>query len=124
MNKIGTLIRNLREQKGITQDFMAKELMLTQSNYGRLEKDDQRLSAPKLQKIAEILSVSVAYLFSEEPEKVVHQSEIESQSEQFYPYNNSKDVYEGYINSQKFQIQHLQEEINFLRDLIRKTIGK
>ena len=122
MNKIGTLIRNLREQKGITQDFMAKELMLTQSNYGRLEKDDQRLNAPKLQKIAEILSVTVAYLFSEEIEKTVTQCEKEPQSpDQFYTYN--RDIYESYINSQKLQIEHLQEEIVFLRELIRKNIG-
>jgi len=118
MNKIGTLIRNLREQKGITQDFMAKELMLSQSNYGRLEKDDQRLTAPKLQKIADILCVSVTYLFTGEDLKGVNPSEKENKTEQSQYY--SKDIYEGYINSQKFQIEHLQEEISFLRDLIKK----
>lgn len=118
MNKIGALIRNLREQKGITQDFMAKELTLTQSNYGRLEKDDQRLNAPKLQKIAEILGVTVAYLFNEAHGEVMNQYGKMSQPEQVHM--QSKDIYEGYINSQKFQIDHLQQEIIFLRGLIKK----
>lgn len=119
MNKIGTLIRNLREQKGITQDFMAKELMLTQSNYGRLEKDDQRLSAPKLQKIAEILNVSIAFLFNEQQQGVViNKPGKDSQMEQYFVHN--KEIYEGYINSQKFQIKHLQDEVNFLRELVKK----
>lgn len=42
---------------GITQEFMAMELEVSQSNYGRLEKDDSRLTVPKLIKIAEVLEV-------------------------------------------------------------------
>ncbi len=39
MHTIGSRIRKLREEKGITQEAMAADLDLTQSNYGRLEKE-------------------------------------------------------------------------------------
>lgn len=38
MNKIGCRIKRFREEKGITQDLMAYELDISQSNYSRLEK--------------------------------------------------------------------------------------
>ncbi len=78
MTTIGERIRKLREDKNISQEKMALELELTQSNYGRLEKDDKRLSVPKLQKIAEILKVSISYLFNEQTSKVIHQHDNEN----------------------------------------------
>lgn len=44
MNKIGSKIKKIREDKGITQDLMAYHLEMSQANYGRLEKDDARLN--------------------------------------------------------------------------------
>lgn len=51
MNNVGNKIRKTREERGITQEFMAMELEVSQSNYGRLEKDDSRLTVPKLIKL-------------------------------------------------------------------------
>lgn len=44
MHTIGSRIRKKREEKGISQEVMAMGLELTQSSYGRLEKDDRRLT--------------------------------------------------------------------------------
>lgn len=52
MHTVGSRIRKKREEKGISQEVMAMGLELTQSSYGRLEKDDRRLTVPKLLKIA------------------------------------------------------------------------
>ena len=64
MNVIGQRIKKLREEKGITQENMALKLDVTQSNYGRLEKDDRRLNVVKLLKIVRILDVIIMYLFN------------------------------------------------------------
>ncbi len=80
MTTIGERIRNLREKKNISQEMMALELELTQSNYGRLEKDDKRLTVPKLLKIAEVLKVSIGYLFNEQTSKVIHQHDNQNPS--------------------------------------------
>lgn len=74
MTTIGDRIRRKREEKGISQEHMADFLSITQSNYSRLEKDDKRLTAPKIQKIAEVLNLNISYLFGEQSSKVINQN--------------------------------------------------
>jgi transcriptional regulator with XRE-family HTH domain len=114
MTIIGARIRKLREDKNISQEKMAMELILTQSNYGRLEKDDKRLTAPKLQKIAEVLDVSIAHLFGEKTSKVIHQTN----NEKAEAYN-----VDTIIQADKEHIRTLKEEIQFLRQLIENKKG-
>lgn len=111
MNKIGERIRKLREDKNISQEKMALELDLTQSNYGRLEKDDKRLNAPKLEKIAELLQITVSFLFNEQTSKVIHQTN----NEKAEAYN-----VDTIIQADKDHIQTLKDEIVFLRKLLDK----
>lgn len=110
MNIIGQRIKKLREAKGITQETMALQLDVTQSNYGRLEKDDRRLNVVKLLKIVRILDVNITYLFNE-----VMQSQ--DGAEAFNQAN--KEVYDILVESLRAEIQHLKEEISFLRVMVK-----
>ncbi|WP_260120746.1 helix-turn-helix domain-containing protein [Elizabethkingia anophelis] len=101
MNTIGSRIKKIREEKGIKQEYMAYELDISQSNYGRLEKQDSRLTVPKIQKIARVLGVSVALLFGEETSNVVNED-----------YNGS--------NENAKHIESLKEEIDFLRKMLKE----
>jgi len=112
MNIIGQKIKKLREQKGITQETMALQLDVTQSNYGRLEKDDRRLNVVKLLKIARILDVNIAYLFNE-----VATAGSTGNDDHFNHAN--KEVYDILVDSLRAEIQHLKEEINFLRVIVK-----
>lgn len=58
-NEIGNRIKEIRIKRGFTQEMMGNILKVTQSNYGRLEKDDSRLTVPTLITIAEWLNVSL-----------------------------------------------------------------
>lgn len=102
MTTIGTRIRKIRESKNISQERMAMELILTQSTYGRLEKNDSRLTVPKLIKISEVLEVSISYLFGEELSNNIVKVE-----ENDFSYQVNKEY-----------ICTLKEEISFLRRLI------
>ena len=113
MNIIGQRIKSLREEKGITQETMAIQLDVTQSNYGRLEKDDRRLNVVKLLKIVRILDVNITYLFNE----LVHGEGQQQDGENFSHAN--KEVYDILINSLRAEIQHLKEEISFLRVMVK-----
>ena len=111
MTTIGERIRKLRETKNISQEKMAIELFLTQSNYGRLEKDDKRLTVPKLQKIVEILEVSISQLFGEQTSKIIHQNN----NEKAEAYN-----VDTIIHADKEHINTLKDEIAFLRKIVDK----
>jgi transcriptional regulator with XRE-family HTH domain len=111
MNIIGQKIKKLREQKGITQETMASQLDVTQSNYGRLEKDDRRLNVVKLLKIARILDVNINYLFSEVASADTTTGDNFNQA--------NKEVYDILVDSLRAEIHHLKEEINFLRVIVK-----
>ncbi|MDR2206693.1 MAG: helix-turn-helix domain-containing protein [Flavobacteriaceae bacterium] len=107
MNMVGSKIRRFREDRGIKQEHMAHELELTQSSYGRLEKDDNRLTVPKIQKIAEVLNVPVSILFGEKTGNILYE-------------NNGNNVQTSTLvqNYETEHIKSLKEEITFLRKLL------
>jgi transcriptional regulator with XRE-family HTH domain len=111
MNVIGQRIKKLREAKGITQETMAIQLDVTQSNYGRLEKDDRRLNVVKLLKIARILDLNICSLFTETDESKM------SDASGFT--NANKEVYDILVESLRSEVSHLKEEISFLRAIVR-----
>jgi transcriptional regulator with XRE-family HTH domain len=112
MNIIGQRIKKLREERGITQETMALQLDVTQSNYGRLEKDDRRLNVVKLLKIVRILNVNITYLFSD----VMGESHEE---EPINFTNANKEVYDILVESLRAEVQHLKDEVSFLRVMVR-----
>lgn len=117
MNTVGSRIRKLREGKGITQEAMSMDLELTQSNYGRLEKDDQRLNVPKLQKIAEVLNVSVSFLFGEKTAKVINQNNNENPNAYNVEnlYQDNKIFTEKLIEQYELRLKEKDEIIMLLR---------
>lgn len=110
MNAIGNKIRILRETKGLSQDNIAIELGITQPSYARLEKDDERISITRLIHIARVLKTSVSELIDEKTQKVINQQNSE----------NPSAYVDSIINSDKDHIKTLKDEIDFLRNLLKK----
>jgi transcriptional regulator with XRE-family HTH domain len=108
INTIGTRIRKMREEQGLKQEYIADIMEIAQSTYGRLEKDDDRLTAIKLQKIAEILNVSVSILFGEKAANIIHENKGD----------NAQAHIGTIIQQDKEYIASLKEEITFLRNLV------
>lgn len=54
---IGNNIKNIRELKNLTQEFVAEKLDISQSAYSRLEKGEIKISKEKLVQIAKVLEV-------------------------------------------------------------------
>ena len=114
MNAVGVKIRQMREQKGITQDYMAIELGLTQSSYARLEKQDKRIYITRLMQIAKLLQTTVGELIGEKAQKVINQQNSENPQ----AYN-----VDTIINADKDHIQTLKEENAFLRKLLQEKLA-
>ena len=55
-------IRNLREDKDLTQAYMGKILNITQKTYSRYENDERNIPVEILSKLADFHETSVDYL--------------------------------------------------------------
>lgn len=64
--KIHEKIREIRENKKISQASLAYELGLEQSQYSRREKGEIQFIPEEIQKLSKLLETSISNLFSEE----------------------------------------------------------
>ena len=93
---------------------MAAELDIIQSNYARLEKDDNRLSVPRLIVIARTLETTVTELVGEKPNTVVNQN---TQRDAFAYFQST-------FQSDKEHIQTLKDEIEYLKKMVDKFMER
>ena len=59
MVNIALRIRKLREAKGFSQDYMAKQLGITQSAYCKLESNNRKINFENINKITSALGVDI-----------------------------------------------------------------
>lgn len=114
MNTVGNKIRLLREERGLSQENMAASLDMTQSNYARLEKDDNRISVPRLIVIAKTLDITITELVGEKANTVVNQN---TQRDAFAYFQST-------FQSDKEHIQTLKDEIEYLKKMLDKFLEK
>ena len=85
----GEKIRMIRELRGFSQDHMANKLNMAQNTYSRIEKNQTKLTAELLEKVAKELGVSPVDILSTEPAIVnfgtVHGT-LQGNIENFYTY--------------------------------------
>ena len=89
---------------------MAFELGITQPSYSRLEKDDERITIPRLIAIAKLLNISVGELINEKVSKTINQHNNE----------NLQTYIDLIIKADKEHIQTLKDEVNFLKNQLLK----
>jgi transcriptional regulator with XRE-family HTH domain len=115
MNNVGDRIRQLREMKGLSQDYMASQLGLTQPSYSRLEKNDERLTITRLQQIAELLETSIDYLFN----KLTDEEHISIKNTKFINERNSQKIYaeKADLHSLRFEVEELKKQIQQIKKI-------
>ncbi len=59
MQSVGTKIRKLRELQDLTQESVAAQLGMSQTNYGKIERGETDITYSNLKKIAECLNLDV-----------------------------------------------------------------
>lgn len=72
----GIRIMELRKQKGITQEYMADELQMSQSAYSKIEKGTRKISSAELAMACKVLDTSANFLLGlqESPLSVAEES--------------------------------------------------
>lgn len=115
---IGKNLRQIRELKGYSQDYIAKALEISQRNYSRIEQNEVELNLTKLKKICEVLEVTPQQVLGFN-EKIIFQNCTNAFGFNENYYACSEQEKEQY----KLQIEHLKGEIIFLRNQV-ETLSK
>ena len=77
---IGTKIRKLRELKGYSQEYVASQLSMVQTNYSKIERGETKdMTVKRLEEIAKVLEVTPATILNFD-EKQVFNSTFNNQS--------------------------------------------
>ncbi len=122
----GTKIKKMRELKNITQEFMAKQLGITQSAYSKLEAKDTEISAEQIKKIATILQIPTQDIaqFADLFDRVIMSDFTNSLHNSFSPNSQytfqtaEKELYEKLLQEKDETISSLKREIETLRELL------
>jgi len=109
-------IKKIAESKKISISKLISEIDMTESGfYAMLRNDSMKIKT--LQKIADVLGVSVSYFFSELNHAEVHQNETSGNSDKKQDSLVEKTVVIHDTNS--IETEFLKREIDNLRELIR-----
>ena len=113
--EIGQKIRQIRELKGYSQEFVANKLGVSQRAYSKLETNETKLDWQKITKIAGVFEIDPLDIVSFDDNLVFHNCNQSGKFGQFY--NN---IPEKLIEQYEMRIKNLEDEIVFLR----KEVGR
>ena len=72
--KIYKNIKKIRELKNITREYIAGELGMSTSGYGKIERGEVDLTVTKIIRIAAILDVSVSFILNFDVNQIFEES--------------------------------------------------
>lgn len=111
-NHLANKIRQLRELKGFSQEYIAIQLGISQRAYSKLETNQTRLDWLKITKIAQVLDMDPVDLISFDDNQI------------FNKYNESvryiNQMPEKLIEQYERQIERLENDIVFLKEQLGK----
>ena len=123
---IGNKIKNIRELKNFTQEYMAEKLDISQAAYSKMEKGDTKISQDKLNKIAEILEVNPDDITDFYNKKVLNSfNNVKGSNNGIITYNEKdmiliRQLYEDKITLLEKLLQKSEEEVKHLKALLQK----
>lgn len=114
--EIGHKIKKVREIKGYTREYMAAQLEMSVSNYGKLERDEIPITLEKLKLISESLGVNYQDILSFDEKQVFN----------FIQNDNSKgyNIYQQNIYNSHEIAQKLNEMESRMRELEKLLSNK
>jgi len=101
-------IKETRESKGYSQQYMADQLGISQMAYSKIERNKTQLNWDKLNKLAQILSINIWDLIDDN--KNIDENNLNNQ----YP-SEVVLLLKQLFHKHDYQINLLKEEIEFLK---------
>jgi transcriptional regulator with XRE-family HTH domain len=116
-------IKNIRELKNFTQDYMATQLDITQGAYSKIERGETDMPLSRLEQIAKILGIKLLDIVGFEEGKICLYVSKDKYSDNSKHGNGSKGFVVNSNASEKEKlyeqmIQQQKEEIVFLKKML------
>lgn len=125
--KIAEKLKHLREEKGYSQEYMATQLDLTPSAYGKIERGITELTVSKVTKIAQVFNISLSKLFDIDDSTSLnittnngHQS-LYTNSE---VYHYQKEFIDTLSKNHAKEIERIENQLKQKDELIKELMGK
>lgn len=115
---IGYKIKNIRELKNLTQEYMAEKLDISQAAYSKLEKGTTKISQDKLEKIAEVLEINPNDITNFDNQKVLnsYNNSIIGNNSNYNDVKIIRQLYEDKIALLEKLLNNAEEEIERLKN--------
>lgn len=115
--KLGENIKKLRELKNYTQQYLADELGISLSGYGKIEREQTEITLSRLLQITKILDVDLFSLIHFNGNDVFKNGNQSKENKAAEPLSLSLDL-------QQQLIQKYKEENDYLKELVRQLMEK
>lgn len=106
-------LRKLRNEKGLSQEFIANQIGIGQSTYQKIEAGEVKITMVRLIQIAEILETPIENFLSDEQKQIANQQ-----------HSNDQDIHGIVINIPKKQIELMEKIISLKGQRIRELEEK
>ena len=118
---IGTKIRKLRELKGYSQEYMASQLGMVQTNYSKIERGETKdMTVKRLEEIAKVLEVTPATILNFDEKQVLNNTSNHQEGGYSGNIMYIKESFDRERKQYEARLKHQDEEIAFLREMCRK----
>jgi transcriptional regulator with XRE-family HTH domain len=118
--KLGENIKKLRELKNYTQQYLADELGMSLSGYGKIERDQTEITVNRLFEIIRILEVDLFTLLNFNGNDVFKNGK-NSSNQSPRPESQNQTHSQDWANQ---MIQKYKEENDYLKGLIQQLLEK
>lgn len=113
---IGHKVRQIRELKNLTQEYMADRLGMSQRGYSKVERDEVKLDWERITQIAKVFDMEPMDLVSFDDNLIFNNCTQSGKIHEQHIHNLPEKLIEQY----EARIKSLTEEVTFLRDELRK----
>lgn len=115
---VGEKIKKLRELKNYTQQYLAEQLDLSLSGYGKIERNETDISISRLEQIATILGVDINTILSFEEKHIFNMSNKQQAN------GIVQNQYANQIELIEKIVSQYKEENLYLKELIKELMDK
>ena len=118
---IGERIRTIRTQKGLSQEYVAEHLDMSQSTLARIEQGKAQLDTVRLTKLCDVLEVGVDDLLTIDRVSISHNTFSDNSNgyvEQLV--NCQKELYEEQVSLLKDEVITLRRQVEELLAMLAK----